>query len=79
MIDPDLIESNLLARQGIQFLAESGVLKEQQQRLAERITHGDADESEENLLESIRRFRREARNLESLQELGDSYNKGDQL
>jgi hypothetical protein len=77
MIDPDLIDGNLLAQQGLSFLAESGVLRAQQQRLAERVTHGDADEADASLLESIRRFRREARNLESLQELGDNYREGD--
>lgn len=71
MIDPELIRNNDLAKRALVMLAESGVLREQQEALRARIGFGDADESDENILVAIKRLRRESALLESLQQFGE--------
>lgn len=57
MVDFDLLESHLLARQAMVLLMESGVLEEMRTRLLERVANGDTDESDETLLRTIRAYR----------------------
>ena len=71
MIDPELIEGNDLAKRALVMLAESGILREQQEALRARIGFGDAEESDEKILEAIKRLRRESALLESLQQFGE--------
>lgn len=71
MIDPEIIESNDLAKRALVMLAESGVLREQQEALRARIGFGNPDESDQDILEAIKRLRRESALLESLQQFGE--------
>lgn len=73
MIDPDLLDSNPVAREAIKMLVSSGVLREQQVRLQERIALGDSEEADESLLAKIKEFRKCNGMLESLQQLGEGY------
>jgi hypothetical protein len=75
MIDPDLISKNPVAREGLKMLAISGVLREQQARLRERIIHGDDEEELDSLVAKVKEFRRNNGMLESLQQLGEEYQK----
>ena len=71
MIDPEILEANALAKRALIMLAESGVLRAQQQALASRVGFGDPDESDESILKNIKRLRRESALLESLQQFGE--------
>jgi hypothetical protein len=71
MVDPDLIEGNLLARQGLKLLVESGILLKQKERLLDRLTSGDSNEDDEALAKRIREYRTQAGCVASLQELGE--------
>lgn len=75
MVDPDLLEDNSLAQQGLQFLYESEVLHKQRLRLLERLASGDPAEKDEDLLRRIKEFRIQAGFVESLLELGGKYSK----
>lgn len=70
-MDEDLILSNPLARQGIQFLMESGVLLEQRLRLIERLAAGDSREADEDLLKRIKEYRIQSGFVETLLGLGE--------
>lgn len=72
MIDPDLIESDPLAKQALTMLAQTGILRKQQERLLARIKMGDADASDEEILKEIRQCRRESTLLESLHLFGEA-------
>jgi hypothetical protein len=75
MIDPDLIRNNLMAQEGLKFLLESGVIELQQERLKERVLGGGNDDKDEVMLEQIRKYRTDHRNLESLRQLALEYKK----
>ena len=73
MVDPDLIDDNLLAQQGLAFLAESQILVKQKQRLLERLASGDSNEKDEILLERIKEYRIQMGFIETLSELGEQF------
>lgn len=75
MIDPDLLDSNPIAREGIKLLAASGVLNAQLDRLKVRMAFGDADEADDSLLKAIKEFRKQYGIIESLRSLGEGYSK----
>lgn len=73
MFDPDLLERNPVAREGLKLLVQSGIILEQQDALKQRIAFGDPDEVNESVIANIKEFRRRYGMLESLQELGAGY------
>jgi hypothetical protein len=73
MVDPDLIDENTLAQQGLAFLHESGVLQMQRARLLERLASGDANEDDEELIKRIKEYRIQSGFVETLLELGEKY------
>lgn len=70
MFDPELLETNSVAREGLKLLAQSGIIESQQTALKERLAAGNVNETDESILASIREFRRQYGVLESLLELG---------
>lgn len=78
MFDPDLLDSNTLAQQGIKLLAESGILESQKKALLERLTIGDAAETDESLIPQIREFRLRYSFVESLIQFGEYYKESQQ-
>jgi hypothetical protein len=75
MFDPDLVEQNLLAREAFKMLRESGICDQQLLRMRERAISGDPDESDDKLIETIRKYRLEIGNITSLMELGEKYSR----
>lgn len=71
MVDEDLIRGSPIAKEGLKMLAHSGVLRQQQSRLLERLLHGQADEDEKTLVQKVRDYRRDNSFLESLKQLGE--------
>jgi hypothetical protein len=71
MFDPDLIDKNAIAREGIKMLHQSGIVQEQIQRLQDRLVTGDADESVESVAAAVKEFRRLYGMYQTLREVGE--------
>lgn len=73
MFDPDIVDKNHTAQLAFKLLGESGICDEQILRFRERILSGDPTESDTVLIESIRNYRVQLGNIQTLQELGEKY------
>ena len=65
--------------EGVKFLAQSGVLKAQLERLKENTLRGSADEKDESIAIKVKEFRRQSGLLLALQELGVSLSKENEV
>jgi hypothetical protein len=73
MFDPDLLESNSLAREALAMLLESGILRAQQIALEGRLRMGDPSQPVSELIPQIKAFRMNYGILESLIQTATEY------
>jgi len=72
-VDEELIRNHPMAKEGVKMLAQSNVLNDMIENSVKSLILGDPDESEEQLVEKIRKHRRDVGVLLTLQELGESF------